>query len=206
MKPCRIIEKKLISATHLPIRATNHYIFANQPAGGLGLQDPVAEVHVQKVIQAIKMLNCRDQNVKIVVTEQLQYSFHHCLPTEPTNENYEEFLSGSTEGPFKNYTKLGNVKFIWTGVSTACRFLCIKITNFEGNVGVQYDKSRVKEKPTTLTGSLRELVKEFHTTKFLSKPDQGKAARSLIQDQYSNGSLWFFLGYGIRFCDWRFIQ
>ena len=68
--------KKLISTLkkicHLPIRATNHYFFANQFAGGLGLQDPIAEVHVQKVMQAVKMLNCRDQNVKIVAREQLR--------------------------------------------------------------------------------------------------------------------------------------
>ena len=112
--------------------------------------------------------------MKLVAREQLRYSFHCCLPNEPTNQDYEEFLSGSTEGPFKNYAKLGNIKFIWTGVRAACRFLNMKITNFGGNVGVQYDKTRIQGKPTTLTGSLRELVKEFHTTKFLSKPDQGK--------------------------------
>ena len=196
IKTLQNYRKKLISTLkkicHLPIRATNHYFFANQSAGGLGLQDPIAEVHVQKVIQAVKMLNCRDQNVKLVAREQLRYSFHHCLPNEPTDQDYEEFLSGSTEGPFKNYAKLGNIKFIWTGVRAACRFLNIKITNFGGNVGVQYDKTRIKGKPSTLTGSLRELVKEFHTTKLLSKPDQGKVARSLVQDRYSNGSLWLF--------------
>ena len=61
--------KKLISALkricHLLVRATNHYFFASQSAGGLGLRDPIAEVHVQKVIPAIKMLNCRYQNVKL---------------------------------------------------------------------------------------------------------------------------------------------
>ena len=30
--------------------------------------------------------------------------------------------------------------------------------------------------------------------------------RSLTQDRYSNGSSWLFSGYGIRFCDWRFIH
>ena len=103
LQNCR---KKLISTLkricHLPVRATNHYFFASQPAGGRGLQDPIAEVHVQKVIQAVKMLNCRDQNVKLVAREQLRFFFHRCLPNEPTNQDYEEFLSGSTEGPFKD--------------------------------------------------------------------------------------------------------
>ena len=152
------------------------------------------------------MLNCKDTDVKTVGRESLRYSFHRCLPDEPTNTDFEEFLSGSTEGPFKNYSKLGNVRFLWTGVRAACRFLDIKFVNFEGNVGVQYDKDRVKGKPSTLTGSLRELVKDIHTTKFLSKPDQGKVARSLLQDKYANGSSWLFSGYGIRFCDWRFIH
>ena len=147
IKTLQNYRKKLISTLkricHLPIRATNHYFFASQSAGGLGLQDPIAEVHVQKVIQAIKMLNCRNQNVKLVAREQLRYSFHRCLPNEPTNEDYEEFLSGSTEGSFKNYAKLGIVKFIWTGVRAACRFLAIKSINFGDNVGVQYYKSRI---------------------------------------------------------------
>ena len=145
---------------HLPIRATNHYFFARQSVGGLGLQDPTAESHVQKSYK----LNCKDTDVKTVARESLRYSFHRCLPDEPTNTDFEEFLSGSTEGLFKNYSKLGNVRFLWTGVRAACRFLDIKFVNFEGNVGVQYDKDRVKGKPSTLTGSLRELVKDFHTT------------------------------------------
>ena len=105
------------------------------------------------------MLNCRDQNVKTVVSEQLRYSIHRCLPNDHTNLDYDEFLSGSIEGPFKNYSKSGNVKVIWTGVRAACRFLDIKIVSFGGNVGAQYDKARVKGKPTTLTGSLCEFAK-----------------------------------------------
>ena len=120
--------------------------------------------------------------MKLVAREQLRSLFYYCLPNEPTNQDYEDFLSSSTEGPFKNYAKLGNIRVIWTKIKAACRFLNIKITNFEGNVGVQCDKSRIQGKLTTLTGSLRELVKEFHTTKFLSKPDQGKVVRSLAQD------------------------
>ena len=54
--------------------------------------------------------------MKLVAREQLQYSFHCCLPNEPTNQDYEEILSGSTEGPLKNYAKLGNIRFIWTGL------------------------------------------------------------------------------------------
>ena len=132
------------------------------------------------------MLNCQDRNIKTVARESLRYSFHRCLPNEPTYIDHDNFLSGSTEGPFKNYSKLGNVRFLWRGVRAACRFLSIRLINFEGNVGVQYDKTR-KGKPTTLTGSLRELVKDFHSTKLLSKPDQGKVARSLSQDKYANG-------------------
>ena len=192
IKTLQNYRKKLIATLkricHLPVRSTNHYFFSRQSVGGLGLQDPCGEVHVQKIIQAVRMLNCRDQNIKTVARESLRYSFHRCLPNEPTNIDYENFLSGSTEGPFKNYSKLGNVRILWTGVRAACRFLSIRlINNFEGNVGVQYDKTRVKGKPTTLTGSLRELVKDFHSTKLLSKPDQGKVARSPSQDQYANG-------------------
>ena len=210
IKTLQNYRRKLISTLkricHLPVRATNNYFFARQSAGGLGFQDPNAEVHIQKIVQAVRMLNCKDSNVKQVARESLRYSFHRCLPGEPTNIDFEAFLSGSTEGPFKNYSKLGNVRFLWSGVRAACRFLDIKISNFEGNVSIQYDKSRIRGKPSTLTGTLRELIKDYHSAKLVAKPDQGKVTRSLVQDKYSNGSSWLFTGYGIRFCDWRFIH
>ena len=43
-----------------------------------------------------------DQNIKIVAREQLRYSFYRCLPNEPTNADFEQFLSGSTEGPLRS--------------------------------------------------------------------------------------------------------
>ena len=124
IKTLQDYRKKLIGTSkricHLPIRATNHYFFSRQSVSGLGLQDPCAEVHVQTIIQAVRMLNYQDQNIKTVARESLRCSFHRCLPNEPTYNDYENFLSGSTEGPFKNYSKLGNVRFLWTGVRAAC--------------------------------------------------------------------------------------
>ena len=68
--------------------------------------------------------------MKLVAREQLQNSFYRCLPNEPTNQDYEDFLSSLTEGPFKIYAKLGKIRAIWTRIKAACRFLNIKITNF----------------------------------------------------------------------------
>ena len=78
IKTLQNYRKKLIGALkricHLPIRATNHYFFARQSVSGLELQDPIAESHVQNIIQAVRMLNCKDTNVKTVARESLRYS------------------------------------------------------------------------------------------------------------------------------------
>ena len=79
IKTLQNYRKKLIGALewicHLPIRATNHYFFARQSVGGLGLQDPIAESHVQKIIQAVRMLNCKDTNTKTLARESYNILF-----------------------------------------------------------------------------------------------------------------------------------
>ena len=68
------------------------------------------------------------------------------------------------------------------GFGQPADFLTLKLLTLN-KVGVQDDKSTVMGKPTTFTGSLHELVKEFHTAKVLSMPGQWKVMRSFIPDQ-----------------------
>ena len=78
-----------------------HYSFSRQSVGGLGLQDPYAEVHVQKIVQAVRMLNCWDQNIETVARESLRYSFHTCLPNEPTNTDFKTFYQAPLKAPLR---------------------------------------------------------------------------------------------------------
>jgi hypothetical protein len=49
-------------------------------------------------------------------------------------------------------------------------------------------------------------VQERASFKLLALPDQGKVARVLIKDAFSNGSSWIYTGLNLRFKDWRFIH
>lgn len=45
---------------NLPLRVTSHFIFASRKVGGLVLQDHTAEVHIQVIVHALKMLSSSD--------------------------------------------------------------------------------------------------------------------------------------------------
>ena len=56
---------------NLPSRATQHVIFATARAGGLALQDPIQEVDIQIIVQAIKMLSSADPVVVNIAKDEL---------------------------------------------------------------------------------------------------------------------------------------
>ena len=80
--------KKLIesirSICNLPMRATSHIIFASSNAGGLGFQDPLTEVDIQTVVQAIKMLSSDDPFVSAVAIDELGKDVTFAIQSEAT--------------------------------------------------------------------------------------------------------------------------
>ena len=57
---CKKLVDVLRSICNLPKRSTVSYFFADKSAGGLGLQDPFHERHIQKVVQTIQILSSKD--------------------------------------------------------------------------------------------------------------------------------------------------
>ena len=96
--------KKLIevvrSICNLPLRATSHFVFAPIRVGGLGFQDPTAEVDVQTVVQAIKMLTSSDPFVSAVAIGELRKAVRFAARADPSPALLREFMSGSTRGKF----------------------------------------------------------------------------------------------------------
>ena len=96
--------KKLIevvrSICNLPLRATSHFVFAPIRVGGLGFQDPTAEVDVQTVVQAIKMLTSSDPFVSDVAIGELRKAVRFAARADPSPALLREFMSGSTRGKF----------------------------------------------------------------------------------------------------------
>ena len=80
--------KKLIeivrSILNLPTRACNAIVFASKKVGGLGLQDPIAELDVQTVVQAIKMLSSSDPFVAAVAQGELLKAVRFAARKDPS--------------------------------------------------------------------------------------------------------------------------
>ncbi len=97
--------KKLVevlrSICNLPKRSSVSYFFADKSVGGLGLQDPFDERHVQKVVHAIKILSSNDPFVKSIAFNQLKSVVYRCFHRDPSDEEVDAFLSGSMVLVFK---------------------------------------------------------------------------------------------------------
>ena len=70
-KLCTRLIAAVKSICNLPNQATSHYIFAHKKTGGLAFQAPTAEVDVQAVVQAIKMLSSNDPTVARIARAEL---------------------------------------------------------------------------------------------------------------------------------------
>ena len=78
-------QQKLIevlrSVCNLPKRATQHYFFADRGVGGLGLQDPFDERHIQTIVHTVKILSVSDLLVNNISRAQLSSVVSRVFPT-----------------------------------------------------------------------------------------------------------------------------
>ena len=196
----------LRSICHLPKHATSSYFFASRQVGGLGLQDPFQERHIQTIVQTVKMLSSTDPLITSIARAQLTSCTRRCVQQEPTSSEIDDFLSGSTDGPFARHQNSNNSATLWSRARVAARALNIRFVNATSEEpGFKTDQDNL----ITAKGASYQLhlyCQTLNATLFKSKVDQGKVARALEGDKFATGSGWQFDGLGIRFCDWRFIH
>ena len=191
---------------NIPSCAMQSIIFASKKVGSLGLQDPLVEVDVQTVVQAIKMLSSNDPMISNVAKAELWQSVRFAARTDPSPEFLREFLSGSTQGAFHPDTIRYRTHSLWTRARKASRDLKI-LFNVPDQDPMYFtiDSGR----PVLAKAAykkLHELVQDRACAKLMSLPDQGKVACALEKDLFGNGSSWTYSGLNIRFKDWRFIH
>lgn len=200
--------KTLISALrdicNLPSRSTTSYFFAHKKVGGLAYQDPKTECDLQAIVQAIRVLSSSDPTVVSIAREELKHVVRRSAQTEPTAELITKYLSASDDPRLKHlyYT----YSSLWTRVRMACRRLRVSFIYANGDPPTirADDSDNIKSKQ--VTSFLHRLVQLRNADDLMSLSDQGKVARCLADDQYSNGSTWHMTGLNIRFRDWRFIH
>ncbi|XP_046856059.1 uncharacterized protein LOC124449153 [Xenia sp. Carnegie-2017] len=202
--------KKLIevvrSICNLPLRATTHYIFSSIKSGGLGLQDPAAEVDVQTVVQAIKMLSSSDKTVANIAKQEILRTVSFASRSDPSPALIKDFLSGSTTGCFHKDVIRYRTHSLWTRTRNACRNLNITFAVPPNDQPAIFSTNKGPCTAKAASAFLHQHVQNISSTKLLNLPDQGKVASTLNRDCFGNGSKFLNNGLNMRFSDWRFIH
>lgn len=198
--------RTLRSIYNLPKRATTNYFFAAKNAGGLGLQDPFDERHIQTLVHALKMLSSTDSIVSAITKGQLTSVIQRCVRHPPTELETTQFLSGSLEGPLADYQRSSNSQTLWSRARIAARRLKISFLTPTSNPQLTHDNGNTTCNGKSVASYLHQLCQSRHAQALMAKPDQGKVARCQQQDKFATSTSWCYDGLGIRFADWRFIH
>lgn len=190
----------------LPTRATQDIIFASAKVGGLGLHDPILEVDIQTVVQALKMLSSSDPVVANVSKAELRQSVRFAARNNPTVSLINDFLSGSTTGNFHPNRIRYRTHSLWTRARKACRNLRVKFLVPDYDPPSIVLESGRRCKATDACFQLHRFSQECASKRLLDLPDQGKVGRALSCDGFGTGSSWMYNGLNLRFSDWRFIH
>ena len=202
--------KKLVevvrSILNLPTRASSCIIFASRSVGGLAFQDPLEEVDIQTVIQAIKMLSSSDPIVSSIARSELWSAVRFAARDNPSPSLTRDFLSGSTEGKLHPNQIRYRTHSLWTRTRSACRRLKISFSVPDNDDPVISTESSGPRRAKSACSFLHQLTQDRASQKLLNLPDQGKVARAMVKDAFGNGSSWMFTGLNMRFKDWRFVH
>ena len=196
----------LRSICNLPKRSTTHYFFADRVVGGLGLQDPFDERHIQTVVHTTKILSSNDQFINNISKAQLKSVVFRCFHRDPSNEETDDFLSGSLEGELNNHSRSNNSQTLWSRCRIAARALKVKVKSATANIKISSDNFSSSADHRSVASYLHRFALKSHAEKLKSLPDQGKVARCLQESKIPSINSWCYDGTGIRFCDWRFIH
>ena len=117
----------LRSICHLPKRLSSHYFFADKSVGGLGLQDPFDERHIQSIVHSVKILSATDTLTNNIAKAQLKSVVYRCFHRDPTDDEIDDFPSSSMNGELSNHSKANNSQTLWSRCRVACRAMKVRV-------------------------------------------------------------------------------
>ena len=196
----------LRSICHLPKRSSTHYFFADKSVGGLGLQDPFDERHIQSIVHSVKILSASDSLTNNIAKAQLKSVVYRCFHRDPTDDEIDDFLSGLMTGELSNHSRANNSQTLWSRCRIACRAMKVKVRSANEKVTISVDNFASTADHKSVANYLHRHCLETHKERLKDLPDQGKTARCFQDNKISSTHGWCFDGTGIRFCDWRFIH
>ena len=189
----------------LPNRSCVAYFFASKCSGGLAFQDPLREIDIQTVTQAIKILSSSDTTVASVARAELRQTVGHAGRTSaPTPALTSNYLSALPDDRLNSMRY--RVQSLCTRTRKACRQLKVKFSvpnNAPATIETEESGPILAKEACRF---LHSVAQSTAADQLQSLPDQDKVPWTLAIDQYANGSTWQFNGLNIRFRDWRFIH
>merc|ERR1711911_283554 len=99
-----------------PIAEADHLLPSQGGAGLISFRD---QYNILAVVHGFRLLTCPDQNVKAAAWYGLRQVVRRKLGRQPTSPELADYLSGSTEGPFKRDG--GDIASLWSRVRKATR-------------------------------------------------------------------------------------
>ena len=196
----------LRSICHLPKRSSTHYFFADKSVGGLGLQDPFDERHIQSIVHSVKILSATDTLTNNIAKSQLKSVVYRCFHRDPTDDEIDAFLSGSMDGELSNHSRANNSQTLWSRCRIACRAMKVRVRSVNEKFVISVDNFASSADQKSVAFYLHRHCLKHHEQQFKDLPDQGKTARCFQENKTSSTHGWCYDGTGMRFCDWRFIH
>jgi hypothetical protein len=195
----------LRSICNLPKRATQPYFFADRAMGGLGLQDPYDERHIQTIVHTVKILAVSDPLVNNISKAQLSSVVSRCFKHQATNDEIDEFLSGTSNEYLNKHSSCNNSQTLWSRCRISARSLKIKFRSASNNVVISVDNFQTSSNKG-VAAYLHRFALKNQDEKLKSLPDQGKVFRCLQESSIPSTHSWCYDGTGIRFYNWRLIH
>ncbi|XP_037508774.1 uncharacterized protein LOC119385401 [Rhipicephalus sanguineus] len=196
--------RPLIKKTlYVPARASNEYVYGSPRAGTADIPLAAELSDICRVDGAFKLLSSIDPEVRERAREELHRVVSRRLRREAETEDIEAYLSGDTEGDFRQTAT--QLQSVWTEARKASRRLTVAWEMFEQGARITCGEALVSARNRNkLVKTLRAILNQVRDRSLQDKPNQGKAMACVAADPAN--SHFMRSGRYTRFKEWRFIH
>ena len=146
---------------------------AARSVGGLGLQDPFNERHVQSIVHVIKILSASDPLIKNISKGQLTSVVYRCFHRTLSDDEVDAFLCGSLDGEMSNHSASNNSQTLWSRCRISSCALKVKIKSARVNVSISIDNFQSAADHKSVAYLHQHCLKK-HADLLKNLPDPGK--------------------------------
>nr|XP_037289623.1 uncharacterized protein LOC119183546 [Rhipicephalus microplus] len=196
--------RPLIKKTlYVPARASNDYVYGSARAGTAGIPLAAELSDICRVDGAFKLLTSTDSEVRERAREALHQVVSRRLRREADDEDIEAYLSGDTEGDFRQTPT--QLQSVWTEARKASRRLTVAWELQDQGARITCGEATVSARNRNkLVRTLRAILSQNRDRSLEAKPNQGKAMACVAADPAN--SHFMRTGRYTRFKEWRFIH